>query len=209
MQTRWFLLGVGALLVVALFAFPVWWPFVNRSPVSDALPGLLDLPLAEQEVVAEIAQENMAFAEALIAVGLEEPSVVPLEDQALPLMQGASTYATGTFTTIDAVRQAEGTVTVYEVIGEGGTQSSYVIRLENFVVRNGPDLHVYLSAHPQPLTLEELQLNRDYYIDLGLLQGMVGSQNYELAAGFDMNEVQSVVIFSLEYQEVFSSAQLF
>ncbi|MFC1959836.1 DM13 domain-containing protein [Chloroflexota bacterium] len=207
MQTRWFLLGMGALVVVALFAFPLWWPVVNRSPVSNALPGLSDLPLDEQEVIGQIALENMAFAEALIAAGLEEPSVVPLVDQALPLMQGASSYAVGEFSAIDAVRQAEGTVTVYEVIGEGG-QNSYVVRLEDFAVRNGPELHVFLSAHPQPRTPEELRAN-GLGIDLGPLKGTVGSQNYQVSGGFAMSEAQSIVIYSNPYQEVFSSAQLF
>jgi hypothetical protein len=203
MRTRWLFLGLGALIVVALFAFPFWWPIVNVSQISQALPGLTDLPLAEQDIIEQIALENLPYAEALIATGLEEPSVVPMDEQPLPAMQGPTIYARGTFTEIDAVHRAEGNVIAYQK-----ADGSWLIRLEDFAVRNGPQLHMFLSAHPEPRTPEEVRLD-DLALDWGLLKGVVGSQNYALPAGFDMSAVRSVVIYSVTFQDVFSSAQLF
>ncbi|MBN2469389.1 MAG: DM13 domain-containing protein [Anaerolineae bacterium] len=203
MRTRWFVLLLGGLLVAALFAFPLWWPVINRSPVADALPGLTDLPADQQAVIEEIAREDIAFAAALIDGWLAGPEVVPEEEQMMPDMQGPSLYKSGEFTTIDAVRRAEGTAQVYQL-----ADSSWMVRLEGFEVRNGPQLHLVLSAHPQPRTPEEVR-EGGLGLDWGPLKGTVGNQNFPLPAGFDMAAVRSVVIFSIPYQEVFSSAQLF
>lgn len=200
MRIRWLLLLTGALIVAALFAFPLWWPLVNRSPVADALPGLTDLPQEEQKVIEAIAREDMAFAKALIDAGLAGPVPVPTAEQAPPAMQGPLLYASGEFTTIDAVRWARGTVLVYQLADQ-----SWVIRLENFEVRPGPQLHLFLSANPEPRTPEQVR-EQGLGFDWGPLRGTVGSQNYALPAGFDMDAVRSVVIFCLPYQEVFSSA---
>ncbi len=189
-------------MVLGLFAFPLWWPLVNTPPPGETLPGLDALPPEEQPVIEQIAAEDRAFAEALIATGLMGPAPVPEDEQAMPQMQGATVYATGTFTQVDAVRRARGTVTVYQEI-----DGSWVIRFEEFEVRNGPQLHVFLSAHPEPRTPEEVRVE-GLGFDWGPLKGTVGDQHYRLPPEFDMGAVQSVVIFSLPFQEVFSSAEL-
>lgn len=203
MRTRWIVLLFGALLVAGLFAFPLWWPLVNRSPVAASLPGLTELPADQQVVVEGIAREDIAFAAALIDTWLAGPVVVPEDEQAMPEMQGPTLYKAGEFTEIDAVRRAEGTAQVYQL-----ADGSWMIRLEGFEVRNGPQLHLFLSAHPQPRAPEEVR-EGGLGLDWGPLKGSVGNQNFPLPAGFDMAAVRSVVIFSIPYQEVFSSAQLF
>ncbi|MBN1965834.1 MAG: DM13 domain-containing protein [Anaerolineae bacterium] len=202
MRTRWFFLGVGAIGVIVLFAFPLWWPLVNTAPAELTLPGLTDLPLEEQPVIESIAREDRAYAEALIATGLAEPSIVPMADQEMPQMLAPDLYATGEFTMIDAVRRASGTVMIYRQ-----ADGSWLLRLEDFEVRNGPQLHLVLSAHPEPRTPEEVR-EAGLGLDWGPLRGEVGSQNFQLPASFDMDQVQSVVIYAVMYQEVFSSAQL-
>lgn len=202
MRTRWLILGVGAGLVAILFTFPFWWPIINHAVVVEVLPGLLELPLDEQSVIEAIAAEDRAFAEALIATGLAAPIVVPESDQAMPAMQGPVVYATGEFEVIDAVRWATGTVTIYEE-----SNGSWVIRLENFEVRNGPQLHLYFSMHEAPRTLDQLR-EGGLSLDWGPLQGTIGNQTYRLPAGTDMGQIQSIVIFSVTYQEIFSTAQL-
>jgi len=127
---------------------------------------------------------------------------VPAAEQAPPAMQGPVLYASGDFTAIDAVRWARGTALVYQLADQ-----SWVIRLENFEVRSGPQLHLFLSANPEPRTPEQVR-EEGLGFDWGPLRGTLGSQNYALPAGFDMDSVRSVVIFSIPYQEVFSSAAL-
>lgn len=203
MRARWFILTAGAVIVVVLFAFPLWWPVVNRSPAADALPDLVNLPPEEQDVIEGLLAEDFAFAEALVTHGVAEPVAVPPEEQEMPALLSPTLYASGEFSEIDAVRWARGTVSVYQ-----DADGSWLIRLEDFEVRSGPQLHLFLSAHPSPRTPEEVRAE-GLGFDWGPLRGTVGSQNYILPAEFDMDAVQSVVIFSIPFQEVFSSAQLF
>ncbi len=202
MRLRWIALSLGGLVIVVLFAFPLWWPALNRRVEEEAFPGLSQLSAEERAAIQAIALENRALAQACIDAALAGPVVVPEADQAMPLMQGPTVYAVGEFTTIDAVRRASGEVTLYQQ-----ADGSWVLRFEDFEAHSGPQLHVFLSAHPQPRTPEQLR-EQALGLDLGPLQGTVGAQNYLLPAEIDMSFVRSVVIYSVSYQTVFSSAQL-
>jgi hypothetical protein len=46
------------------------------------------------------------------------------------------------------------------------------------------------------------------YIDLGFLKGNIGDQNYDLPAGVDLSQYNSVVIYCLPFHVVFSTATL-
>lgn len=202
MRVRWIILTLGGLVILGLFAFPLWWPLVNVSPVSSALPGLADLPLAERDVVEQIAVDNLPFARAVIDAGLVTPAPAPESEEAMPELLSPTIYASGDFTEIDAIRRAEGAVTVYQQ-----ADGSWLIRFEGFQVRPIPQLHLFLSAHPDPRTPEEVRAE-GLGLDWGPLKGDVGNQNYPMPAGFDMSAVQSVVIYALPYGEVISTAPL-
>jgi len=202
MRVRWIILTLGGLVIIGLFAFPLWWPLVNVSPVSSALPGLTDLPVEERDVVEQIAQENLPFAQAVINAGLVTAAPAPESEEAMPTLLSPTIYASGDFTEIDAVRRAEGSVTVYQQ-----ADGSWLIRFEGFQVQPIPQLHLFLSAHPDPRTPEEVRAE-GLGLDWGPLKGDVGNQNYPMSAGFDMSAVQSVVIYALPYGEVISTAPL-
>lgn len=202
MRIRWIVLTVGGLIILGLFAFPLWWPIVNVSPVSSALPGLTDLPPAEQDVIEQIAVEDLPFARALIEGAQATPIPAPESEEAMPELLSPTIFSSGEFTEIDAVRRAEGTVTVYQL-----ADGSWLIRLEGFRVRHVPQLHLFLSAHPDPRTPEEVRAD-GLGLDWGPLKGEAGNMNYPMPAGFDMSAVQSVVIYALPYGEVISTAPL-
>jgi hypothetical protein len=188
MRIRWIILALGGLVIIGLFVFPLWWPLVNVSEVSSALPGLADLPQAEQDIIEQIAMDDMPFAQALIEAGLATAIPAPESEQTMPTLLSPTIFASGEFTEIDAVRRAEGTVTVYQQ-----ADGSWLIRFEGFQVRHIPQLHLFLSAHPDPRTPEEVRAD-GLGLDWGPLKGEVGNQNYPMPAGFDMSAVQSVVI---------------
>jgi hypothetical protein len=202
MRIRWIILGLGGLIIIGLFAFPLWWPVVNVSPVSSALPGLSALPAAEQAIIEQIAMEDMPFAQVLIEFAQATPVPAPESEEVMPTFLSPTIFASGDFTEIDAVRRAEGTVTVYQQ-----ADGSWLIRLEGFQVRHVPQLHLFLSAHEDPRTPEEVRAN-GLGLDWGPLKGEEGNQNYPMPAGFDMSAVQSVVIYALPYGEVISTAPL-
>ena len=46
------------------------------------------------------------------------------------------------------------------------------------------------------------------YIDLGSLKGNIGNQNYEIPAGTDLSQYQSIVIYCQPFHVVFATATL-
>ena len=79
------------------------------------------------------------------------------------------------------------------------------VRLENLDTSNGPDLFVYLSANP--FDGEEGAFDDDY-VNLGRLQGNIGSQNYEIPANVDPFRYASVVIWCDRFNSAFGAAPL-
>ncbi len=74
----------------------------------------------------------------------------------------------------------------------------YVLRLEEFSVRNGPDLFVYLSPNPNGFD--------DAAIDLGELKGTDGAFNYDVPAGTDVSQFQSAVVWCKAFGVLFTTA---
>ena len=83
---------------------------------------------------------------------------------------------------------------------------SRILRLQDFEVDNGPDLHVYLvPIDPVPSSVgEEIPGS----VDLGALKGNIGDQNYEIPADLDLSQVQSVVIWCQPFRVPFIAAAL-
>src|SRR5688572_23774314 len=180
-RLRLFLILLGALLVAATFAFPLWRPLLVNQIVEERFPGLsveqqqgfLALPTEQQGAFYEL----MATADATMVVGLAQAAVqpneaAPTQEQPTPEMTNPVIVASGAFTETDFILDAEGTVTLYQL-----PDNSRVLRFEDFHVTNGPDLRVILTRHPEPRTAEEVGTD---YIELGSLKGNVGNQNYEV-----------------------------
>lgn len=78
---------------------------------------------------------------------------------------------------------------------------SRVLRLEGFETENGPDLRVYLSAGPA-------DRYGDDAIDLGVLKGNIGDQNYEIPADVDLDRYDTAVIWCRRFTVAFGAAEL-
>jgi len=102
----------------------------------------------------------------------------------------------GMFTGID--HSATGTVNVYEQDG------SFVLRFEDDTdIQNGPDLYVWVLAAES----YDGGIPGDY-LDLGVLTGTVGSQNYQLPENFDPSVHRIVLIWCLRFAVPFGAAPL-
>jgi hypothetical protein len=79
---------------------------------------------------------------------------------------------------------------------------SIVVRLEQFAVRNGPDLYVYLSPDGNGYA--------DGAIELGRLKADTGNQNYGVPSGVlqDQARAASVVIWCRQFSHLFATASL-
>ncbi len=76
----------------------------------------------------------------------------------------------------------------------------YTLRFENFSVRNGPDLFVYLSPDPHGYGENALELGR--------LKATDGSFNYEIPPGTDVSRFKSVIVWCKPFSVLFASAPL-
>ena len=106
--------------------------------------------------------------------------------------------ASGSF--IDRSHPTEGGA---RVLGDGSGRR--FLRLEDFRTDNGPDLNVYLSAAPPDAPAGDFD---DDFVDLGDLKGNVGSQNYEIPAGLDLDRYSTVAIWCVRFGVVFGAADL-
>lgn len=99
----------------------------------------------------------------------------------------------GSFEGFDSIHYGSGNVSVLKV-GE-----KYLIRLEeNFNVANGPDLYVGFGQEGKYVKGSEL----------ARLKGNIGSQNYELPAGFDLSAYDEVWIWCKTFSVGFARAKL-
>jgi hypothetical protein len=207
-RLRLFIIFLGALVVAAIFTFPLWRPLLVNDVVVEAFPGLaadlqddfVALPKDEQTAFLEMAQTDPNMAVEMVTGALRPDSIVPEDEQAMPLMTDPATLARGSFITLDVIHSGEGVATVYQLLDE-----TRLLRLEDFRVTNGPDLHVILTKNPDPR--DAATVGSDY-IDLGQLKGNVGSQNYDIPVSVDLNEYQAVVIYCVQYRVVFTVATL-
>ena len=219
MRYRLLLITIGAVLVALTFTFPLWFPlFQQERPAEqqEIFPGLSAdmqavfqaLPPDQQTAYRAIAEQDRAKAVAMIEAALQPGIPAPTDQQEMPEMAGAEPIATGGFTRIDSVRWAQGNVTLYQQADD-----SKVLRFEQFSVANGPGLRVALALTPPPELEEAADSSPIDYIlisgfDLGPLWGTSGNQNYEIAPEINLDQYDSVVIYSPSLEMIYSIAPL-
>lgn len=74
----------------------------------------------------------------------------------------------------------------------------HTLALENVLISNGPDLHVYISKELLPVN----------YIDLGKLQSTMGNQVYEIPGNPELAQYKYALIHCQRYNHLFGSAEL-
>jgi hypothetical protein len=103
--------------------------------------------------------------------------------------------AAGAFAGTDDFHFGRGTAAIVET-----SPGAYVLRLEAFSVRNGPDLYVYLSPE------------RDDYargaLEVGALKATDGAFGYELPPGTDPTDFASAIIWCKQFAHLFAVAPL-
>ena len=119
------------------------------------------------------------------------PSVVPSAVAASP----ALAERRGTFQGEDDFHFGRGTARLF------ATAEGVFVRFENFAVRNGPDLYVYLSPSSNGYAGKG-------NLELGRLKASEGNQNYRLPAGTDPATYRSVVIWCKQFAVQFAVATL-
>jgi hypothetical protein len=123
-------------------------------------------------------------------------------NEAMPNAQGSvasQPLVSGQFYSI--LHPTAGTATVYQM-GDG----TRVLRFTDFSTSNGPDVHVYLVAADDAKDAATVQ--QAGFIDLGVIKGNVGDQNYALGSGVDLAKYRAVSIWCKRFSVNFGAAAL-
>ena len=123
-------------------------------------------------------------------------------EEAMPSGQSASpatTLESGQFYSI--LHPTEGNATIYQM-GDG----TRVLRFTNFSTSNGPDVHVYMVAADD--AKDAATVEKAGFVDLGVIKGNIGDQNYTLASDLDLAKYRAVSIWCKRFSVNFGAAAL-
>lgn len=198
--------------VVALLAvtIPVGYyaisPLFERTTVCEASP-LADAGAGSEECEdgstvltrggevpsGEEADETPTPSEAPAATEAPQETAAPATDEPDTATFEARIVTQGEFMGADDFHFAEGQALLIET-----SPGEYTLRFENFSVRNGPDLFVYLSPSADGYA--------DGALELGELKGTDGAFNYEVPAGTDVSQFASAVVWCKAFTVLFATA---
>lgn len=189
-QFLWLIIPLGIVLAFG------WWFFS---------PAFIDNPVSEPLPTSAGAQETSAPVDTQPQPAVEStPTTASVDAQPQPT---AVTNTTSTEQVLlkgsfyNLVHLSSGDAVVYQL-----SDSSRILRLQNFSVDNGPDLYVYLvPVDPVPSTSGTEIAG---YYSLGRLKGNVGDQNYEIPADLDLSQYKSIVIWCQAFAVPFAAAPL-
>jgi hypothetical protein len=185
--------SAGLLAIALVVGVPVTWYLVS--------PVFLSTELQEAPVVAAADPSPAATAEPP-----SPPATPPLPGASATPEASAPPPPTpepwtpapprrGEFAGTDDFHFGRGTATLSEV-----APGEWVVRFDDFAVRNGPDLFVYLSPDPDGYT--------DGAIEVARLRADRGSYNTPVPPGTDVTGVRSVLIWCKQFSHLFAVATL-
>ena len=205
MRKKYLWMGIAVVIVVPV-AVVAWWllsPLLTDTVVEE------ELPFASRAVVpagmtrVEVEQVMAGMAKVDQPMNEEMPAALTVAGSGgTGSTQGSATVLKeGSFRDADSFHKGGGRATIYR-----GPDGSHLLRLEDFNVTNGPDLHIILTPEPDPQSREGVHAAG--YVDLGSLKGNVGNQNYALPDDVSINALGSVVIYCAPFHVIFSVAPL-
>ncbi len=180
--------AVVVVLALAVGLPSAWYlgsPLFIRTSLNEPAPSVIapaPTPSANSTPAPTGAPTPAASASAVV------PSIGPTA----PVLAAPRT---GTFTGADEFHFGSGTATLIET-----APGLWTVRFENFSVRNGPDLYVYVSPDAGGYA--------DAAIELGRLKATEGNFNMDLPAGADSSGGASVVIWCKQFAVQFAVAPL-
>jgi hypothetical protein len=144
----------------------------------------------KNQIMLEFARMNTSIDESMAQINQSS-----LEQQTSQTGNETSNLLlTGSFIGVgDGIHDAQGIAKVIPI--KGGDN---VLRLEDLLVTNGPDLYVYLSTDK----------SASDFVNLGRLKANIGNQNYPIPVGTDIIKYDTVLIWCRAFSVLFGSADL-
>lgn len=183
MNRKLIYLGIVLAVIVGL---PIAWYLL--SPLWINIRVNESFPTAAPDISVQ-ATQAMSTAMAGPTQMMEEP--MPEANMTM--------IAQGSFYNI--IHIGSGQAVVYQL-----ADGSRILRLQDFEVDNGPELHIYLvPIDPVPASIG---VEIPGSVDLGMLKGNIGDQNYEIPADLDLSQFKSIVIWCQPFRVPFIAAPL-
>jgi hypothetical protein len=208
-------------IIIGLTAFYLASPLFISTEINEPLPKVANVPtppssnqfqefmaMSEGERIEAGSKMNeqeknkimLEFAKINASIDESRPQtnhslLLSSQQQTTPTgNESSDLLLTGSFIGVgDGIHDAMG---IARVIPVGGGEN--VLRLEDLVVTNGPDLYVYLS----------IDKSASNFVNLGRLKANIGNQNYLIPAGTDMTKYDTVLIWCRAFSVLFGSADL-
>ncbi len=185
---------VLAVLVIGPGGWYLGSPIFVRTSLVEPLPAPSSMAVAPgaamPSVVVEAPVSSTSAPSAATSAPTAPPTSSPTVAPVVPIL-----FASGTFEGTDDFHFGRGTASLIEV--EPGR---YHLRFEDFSVRNGPDLYVYLSPDPNGY--------EDDALELGKLKATDGAFGYDLPDGTDPSRFRSAIIWCKQFSHLFATATL-
>jgi hypothetical protein len=210
---------IGAIIIIiGLSAFYLASPLFISTEIDEPLPEGAEVPappasnqfqefmamseeerieagnqMDEQEknqIMLEFARMNTSIDESMAQINqsISEQQTSQIGNETSDLLLTGSFVGVG-----DGIHDAQGIAKVIPIEGGGA-----VLRLEDLVVTNGPDLYVYLSTDK----------SASDFVNLGRLKANIGNQNYPIPVGTDLSKYDTVLIWCRAFSVLFGSADL-
>lgn len=210
---------IGAIIIIiGLSAFYLASPLFISTEIDEPLPEGAEVPapppsnqfqefmamseeerieagnqMDEQEknqIMLEFTRLNTSIDESMVQINqsISEQQTSQIGNETSDLLLTGSFVGVG-----DGIHDAQGIAKVIPIEGGGD-----VLRLEDLVVTNGPDLYVYLSTDK----------SASDFMNLGRLKANIGNQNYPIPVGTDLSKYDTVLIWCRAFSVLFGSADL-
>jgi len=202
---------VLAIAAAAVFAYRMGWHMIAwrhklatgviaavllavAIPAGDyLLSPLWERSHLEEESPLVMASDDMSGSDSATPTAEPQPSPAAT-DEPTPPFEPRVTHS-GEFSGADDFHFGRGKALLIET--EPGV---YTLRFEEFSVRNGPDLFVYLSTNPNGYSEDAVLL--------GELKGTDGAFNYDVPPGTDVSRFKSAVVWCKSFAVLFATATL-
>lgn len=183
----------GLAVAVLAIGLPVGWylasPLFIRTELIEPAPVGVTGPASPSPAAATAEPTSMP------SIGVapsREPGAAPTS---APTPFVPTTIAAGSFHGADDFHFGQGTASIIET-----APGRFTLRFEDFSVRNGPDLYVYLSPDADGYT--------EAALELGTLKATDGAFGYELPVGTDPADFESALIWCKQFAVLFAFAPL-
>jgi hypothetical protein len=167
----------------------VYQKFITMSEEEKLDTAKQKSPEEREEIMTTASKINNSVNESMDQIPQQQ------QQQTQNTIITASTLRTGSFVGVgDGIHNAEGEAKVIPFKNE----NSNILRLENLRVTNGPDLYVYLATDK----------TASDFVNVGKLKANNGNQNYDIPAGTDLTNYDTVLIWCRPFSILFGSAEL-